>query len=216
MLNDYEIACLLQDQYDGDKTQFDVWEPSGIVSYAVKVLPDAVHIFFEGSHDLPDWERDFHADMIQIPGLGGVHSGFYEGLPEVLAALMPILPKDRLISVNGHSLGGGEADIFVAMLGVAGFDKVEGVTFGKPVAGDAALEAKILKFTNRTYVNYCDPLQHDLVCDVPFTLPNEPYDNGRQRIKICQSSQLFDSWGALSWHHLSLYIKGVQKLCAIS
>lgn len=211
-LNDYEIALLLQQQYDGDDV-FDVVTITDEVCWALKHYDDCDIIAFEGSHDLPDWERDFKGAMIHVDGLGGVHGGFYEGLPEVLSAVIPLLSKDRITIVAGHSLGGGEAQIFTAMLSLAGYEKLEIVTFGCPLPGDRHLADLIAPFPNRSYWNYHDFFHHDIVGSVPVNLPDEPYIFPCARIIIDEPPEPLDAWGLASWHHLSpLYLNGLRKL----
>ena len=213
MLNDYEVALLLQQQYDGVAGVFNVSAPYGVVSWALKHYDDCDVICFEGSHDLPDWERDFKAAMIHVDGLGGVHGGFYDGLPEVLSALNPLLSKDRLTIVAGHSLGGGEAQIFTAMLSLAGYAKLETITFGCPLPGDQRLANLIAPFPNRSYWNYRDFFHHDIVGSVPVVLPEEPYVFPCPRILIDEPPEPLDAWGLAAWHHLSpLYLNGLRKL----
>ena len=219
MPNDYEIALLLQQQYDGVAGIFNVSAPYGLVSWALKRYDDCDVICFEGSHDVPDFERDFKAKMIHVDGLGGVHGGFYEGLPEVLTACLPLLSIEKLTKISGHSLGGGEAHIFTALLALAGFTKLETVTFGSPLPGDKQLSDLIAPFPNRSYWNYRDFFHHDIVGSVPVALPEEPYVFPRERILIDEPPEPLDPWLMAAWHHLSsLYLNGLKKLfpCAAS
>lgn len=213
MLTDYEIALLLQQQYDGFSGVFDVSAPNGTVSWALKHYDDCDVVAFEGSHDLPDWERDFKGAMIHVDGLGGVHGGFYEGLPEVLANVMPLLAKTKPIIVCGHSLGGGESQIFAGLLANAGFTEISIVTFGCPLPGDQQLADLIALFPNRSYWNYRDFFHHDIVGSVPINLPDEPYVFPCARTLIDEPPEPLDAWGLASWHHLSpLYLNGLRKL----
>lgn len=213
MLTDYEICKILQAQYDGVAGVFDVSAPYGTVSWALKHFEDCDVIFFEGSHDLPDWERDFKAAMIHVDGLGGVHGGFYEGLPEVLGNIKSLLSKEKPIKVCGHSLGGGEAHIFTGMLALDGCKALETVTFGSPLPGNQQLSDLIKPFPNRAYWNYRDFFHHDIVGSVPVNLPDELYVFPCPRILIDESPEPLDAWGLASWHHLSpLYLNGLRKL----
>lgn len=209
MPTDAEIITLLQSQYDGVQGVFDVSAPYGTVSWALKHYSDCDVIAFEGSHDLPDWERDFKAEMIQVKGLGGVHAGFYEGLPEVFNAVKALLTDEKTIKICGHSLGGGESHIFTAILAKAGYTKLETITFGSPLPGDKQLASIIAPIPNRSYWNYRNPLEHDIVGDVPFFLPNEPYVFPRDRILVDEPPALLDTWGLAAWHHSQLYVKAL-------
>lgn len=52
--------------------------------------------------------------------------------------LLPYLTKDKSIFITGHSLGGGRAHQFAALLIRLGY-KVTVVVFGSPRPGDSAL-----------------------------------------------------------------------------
>ena len=68
---DYDIALLVQDLYQGGKLLDRVMHVAG-VDVGIKSYANSTVLIHEGSHDLPDWERDFHASMIKVVGLGGV------------------------------------------------------------------------------------------------------------------------------------------------
>lgn len=213
MPTDYDIALLLQAQYDG-KPVFDMARNTNGVDWAIKGFGDCSAIFLEGTHSLPDAARDFNFPMRTVAGIGGVHAGFYDGLPETLMAAIPYLPKDKLIKVCGHSLGAGEAHILTAMLAKAGYRALETIAFGSPLPGDIGLAATLAPFENRSYWNYCDFFNHDIVGSVPLYLPAEPFIAPRQRILIHEAPAILDPWGMVAWHHLNpLYCEGVRKLC---
>lgn len=216
MLSDLDIALQLQKQYDCVQGVFD---RSGVVqnvTFAVKHFDDCDIIAFEGSHDLPDWERDFHADMVHIDGLGGVHSGFYAGLPAVLQAILPYISTEKPSIICGHSLGGGESHIFTGLLALAGFTKLETVTFGSPLPGDQQLSDLLAPFPNRSYWNYHNGFEHDLVGSVPIWLPNEQYVFPRERPKFWSAPTADNPWGQghyLAPHNLKdCYIPGMKGL----
>lgn len=212
MLSDLDVANLLQAQYDGRKVFFNVWSPYGTVSWAMAKYDDCDVICFEGSHNLPDWKRDFEAEMIQVPGLGGVHEGFYIGLPDVLKSILPLTPLDKRLKICGHSLGGGESHIFTGMAVLAGYTDVETITFGSPLPGDKQLSDLIASFPNRSYWNFRDGFNCDIVGNVPFHIPViSPYVFPRERIIIESPPAPDDNWGICAWHHLSLYVKGLQN-----
>jgi hypothetical protein len=216
MLSDYEIALLLQQQYDGVQGVFD---RSGVVqevTFAVKHYDDYDIIAFEGSHNLPDWERDFHADMVHIDKLGGVHDGFYSGLPAVLETVLPCISTQKLIKICGHSLGGGESHIFTGLLAVAEFGKLETITFGSPLPGDKQFSDILAPYPNRSYWNYKNCFEHDLVGSVPIWLPEEPYVVPRERKTFWSAPSENNPWGKghyLAPHNLKdCYIPGMKGL----
>ena len=216
MVSDYDIALLLQKLYDGVQGVFDQTSCINDVSFALKHFEDFDVIAFEGSHNLPDWERDFHADMVEIDGLGGVHSGFYEGLSRVLQFVLPSISNKKLLKICGHSLGGGESHIFTGMSVLSGFTKLETITFGSPLPGDKTLSDLIAPFPNRSYWNYNNGFEHDLVGSVPVWLPDEPYVFPRPRIKFWSAPTTNNPWGQghyLAPHNLlDCYIPGLKGL----
>lgn len=207
-LSDLDCANLCQSQYNGEAI-FDFANRIDDVSFAVKLYPDCTAIVFEGSHNAPDWFSNFDAVMVRPPGLGGVERGFYDGLPETLAALSPML-NGKLIYVTGHSRGAAHAHIFAAMLINAGYH-VEVVVFGSPRPGDAKLAEILAQAPNRSYWNYRDEFHHDIVGDVPENII-WPYIEPALRIKIDVEPLPDDPWLLLARHHLSLYIHALQEI----
>lgn len=214
--SDVQIALLLQSQYDETTGIFDYQAVTNEVSWAVKHFDDCDVIAFEGSHNLPDWERDFQANMIHVEGLGGVHAGFYSGLPETFAASSTMFSKDKPLLVIGHSLGGGETYPFAGLLANAGYTKVETVTFGSPFAGNEDLAKLISPFPDRSYWNAKDPFNSDIVGTVPLYIPYfEPYVIPLTRRKFWSPPTPSNPWGQghyLAPHNLKdCYIPGVEN-----
>jgi hypothetical protein len=213
MPNDYEIALLVQALYNKDPI-FDITTNTATVDWAAKHYPDCNVLIFEGSHDLPDWENDFKAEMKYIPSLGGVHSGFYNGLPEACSQAVQYLSKDKLTIICGHSLGAGRAHIATGIFAKSEYNLLETVVFGSPLPGDQTLADIIAPFPNRSYWNYKNPFEHDFVGDVPLWLPDERYVIPRKRIIINEPPSIPDPWLVLSWHHSELYVQGLARQLA--
>ena len=212
MLTDFELALLLQQQYDAVQGIFDFAERIDEVSFGVKHYPDCTVIAFEGSYNIPDWFSNFDAVMIRPPGLGGVEQGFYDGLPEALAAISPMLSGKVPVYVAGHSRGAAHAHIFGAMLINAGYT-VEVVVFGSPRPGDAALAHILQKAPNRSYRNYHDWDLQDWVTDVPLDVTIiSPYVHPVKQIAIDVVPPDPDSWGVLKMHHIQNYIKALKGM----
>lgn len=210
MLSDLQIAQILQDQYNATPNTFDFADRIDDVSFGIKRLPDCTVIAFEGTYCLPDWMSNFDTVMIHPPGIGGVSRGFYDGLPETLAALSPMLDRPPIYCI-GHSRGSAHAQIFAAMLINAGY-KVEVVTFGAPRTGDAALAAILSKSLCRWYRNYHDEEHQDLICEVPIDIPElAPYVHPGTEIRIDIAPQPNDNWGVFARHHLFLYQQWLEE-----
>lgn len=210
-LTDLDCANLCEMQYGADFNEFFDWTATTFgVTWSIKKYPDFCAVVFEGSHNLPDWMSNFKAIMIQIPDLGGVEQGFYDGLPQTMEQINPLLPKDKLIYVTGHSRGAAHAQIFAAMLIKKGY-KVEVVTFGCPRPGDENLAKVLSTMPNRSYRNFHDFDEQDFVCDVPLgIIVLAPFIHPSSQITIDVAPANGDPWLLLARHHLQLYIEGLK------
>lgn len=209
MLSDLDCANLCQAQYDGVSI-FDASSSIAGVDYSIKDYPDCTAVVFEGSHDIPDWISNFDAIMLDIPDFAGVERGFYQGLPNVLIKVLPLLSKEKPVYVTGHSRGAAHAHIFAAMLVKQGY-KVIVTVFGSPRPGDAKLAAILAPFPNRSYRNYADFDNQDFVCDVPFDITIlAPFVHPYKQKVINIAPAPADPWGILARHHLFLYTTALQ------
>jgi len=211
MLKDSDCAQLCIAQYNESPKAFDAHYAQRGDLCSIKYYDDCTAVIHEGSHNMPNWINNFDAIIMQT-SVGGVEAGFYIYLPEMLAGLLPVIPKDKPVFVTGHSRGAARAHIFAAMLIKAGYT-VEVVTFGSPRPGDAVLAAILAMAPNRSYYNFHDIDEQDFVCDVPFDLELiEPFRHPTGRIRIDVAPAPDDPWLLLSRHHIELYAKGVKGL----
>lgn len=212
MVTDFDIAVLIQAQYDNRVDSFDIFMHTAGIDWAIKTFDDCTALFFEGSHVLPDFVRDFDFPMEWVPAIGGVHGGFYDGLPAAMEAIIPHLPAMKTIKICGHSLGAGEAHIMTAMLAHRGYHMLETITFGSPLPGDRFLADSLAPYPNRSYWNYRDFFNHDIVGSVPpYMPPIEGFVIPRDRILIDIPPPILDPWGLVAWHHFELYVKGLSN-----
>ncbi|GLQ96461.1 lipase family protein [Dyella mobilis] len=63
---------------------------------------DGVHVF-RGSDDVDSWLHDFDIDLIDVPGLGKLHAGFYTAWLAIRDQCLALAPPK---ATAGHSLGG--------------------------------------------------------------------------------------------------------------
>jgi len=124
-----------------------------------------------GSHDLQDWIDNIQCEPTKTPR-GRVHSGFYEGVPDMGRAILQFASKDDNIVLEGHSLAGARAVLAAARLVVTGIDpaNIEVVTFGMPRPG-------FQDFAD--YIGNCEKqgmritaYRHMVSAFGPFTLPD--------------------------------------------
>ena len=204
MLTALQICDLLVDLY-GDQKAFDFISNVDEVCAGMKYYPDCTLIAFRGSTIFLDWIRDFQACMIQTD-IGRVEMGFYTGLKDTLAKLAPGIPKDKPVYVTGHSLGGGRAYLFAALLVKSGHHVIM-TTFGAPRPGDGILKGILAPYPISAYKN-----GNDYVTDVPIPIhPLLPYEHPRDLIPVNSPPQDGDSWGVLAYHHIQLYRKALAN-----
>lgn len=84
------------------------------VWFGVKYYSDCTAIAFRGSDNLGDWMRDFRFRMVQIPNIGGVEQGFWQGMSQTMTAIWPLIK--RPFYVTGHSLGAAHGTNVSALL----------------------------------------------------------------------------------------------------
>ncbi len=204
MLTDLQCVELCADLY-GDQSQFDHIYNVDEVYSGLKFYPDCTAVVFRGSTTFLDWIRDFQGAMVQTD-IGGVEMGFYTGLRDTLAALSPGIPKDTPVKVSGHSLGGGRAYLFAALLIKMGYN-VSITTFGSPRPGDAVLKGILAPYPITAYKNGTD-----FVTDVPIPIhPLLPYEHPRDLIGVNSPPSAGDAWGLLAYHHIQLYQKALEN-----
>lgn len=213
MLNDYEIALLLQKQYDKVEGVFDYSKRIGVVSVAAQRYQDHTLILCEGSYNWQDWLSNVQAAMISTP-IGRVHSGFYQDTRDALVAILPYIQTEKPVVFSGHSRGAPHANILALeyIKGGIASSMVTRVKFGEPHHFDQETLAGFQDSPQVSYWNYDDFLRHDPVGDVAYHLPLvAPYvPEHRTIINVPPAAD--DQWGdAMGWHHLTPnYSTGVK------
>ncbi len=173
------------------------------VCWAIKHLPDVDVVVLRGSVTPQDWFRD--ALAITIPTrIGRVHAGFKLGMEYMWADLKPMLTQP--VIVTGHSLGAARASILTALMIADDHAPVARVVFGEPKPGLLDHALFVASIPGRSYRNG-DTLHHDLITDVPFSLPPEQYMHPTPVIPVCErpTGSLFERFGVFAFHHMVLY-----------
>jgi hypothetical protein len=130
-------------------------------------------------------------------------------MEHVWSELRPLLMQPVIIA--GHSLGAARAAILTALMVKDGVIPAARVVFGEPKPGLIDLAELIKGVPARSYRNG-DTLHHDLVTDVPLSLPPLEYMHPTPIVPVCAepTGDLFDRFGAFAWHHIGLYVTAVS------
>ena len=199
---DIDAVRLCAAIYDPETPWASLWkgtDPDGI--YAAV---SANYLVFRGSVTGADWARDFRANPIMHPKLGGVEFGFMEGIDEFANKVVPSLGDNPIVC--GHSLGAARAVLFGALLAANGKPPAAIVAFGCPKPGFLRLSEILAPVSIRSYKNRFDP-----VTDVPLTFyPDLPYIQPRAQIQL-DVKPAPDDFGFFADHHVNLYVEGVEQ-----
>lgn len=214
-VTDAALAQLTYDAYEYDGKPFPwTWQTTaaGVQAGIVRTFAGDV-IIFPGSRTLQDWQRDFFALPAASASspMGSVHAGFYAGLPQFMQALQASGYKltDEFF-VTGHSLGAARAPLFAGLLKMQGRTPTRVTCFAPPRPGMSTLAEFLAPLDVRLYRN-ADDHGHDYVTDVPVTLPPWfAFQHVRPLIDITAPPKSHDGWGLFSYHHMELYLQGVQ------
>ncbi len=198
--------------------QWDHVIPTDGAYVAIKRVDGVDYVMFRGSVTFLDWMADFanFAVPIETDALGGVHPGFYAGVMAVRDRLDALL-GDRVVIV-GHSLGAGHAALYAGLRAAQGKLGQQLVMFGEPKAGCARLTALLGAIPVTSYRNM-DPNGHDLITEVPFSLPPLlNYQHPRALTNVSHSPAATDPWGLFRYHHFGLYARalGASGAAALS
>jgi hypothetical protein len=212
-VTDLQLAGAVNNLYNDSPAFDDILWPAADdgVCVALRRIGDDDIVVFRGSVTAQDWARDFLAlphETEAHPTLGDVHAGFMLGMDAAYAHVVPLLRSS--VYVTGHSLGAGRATLFTGLLVAAGRTPIGRVVFGEPRSGCADLAALVNKVgVNRSYRN-ADPTGrgHDLVTDVPT---DPPFEHAVQLTDIFGKPADDDPWLLLKYHHLALYIEGLNS-----
>lgn len=199
-----------------DWDRFDAGLDDG-VCYALKKLPGYDLIIFRGSSTFLDWIRDVMVlplgKMLPLKSrIGHVHFGFFAGMEHVWGELLPLLTQPVIVA--GHSLGAARAAILCGLMIADGRAPVRRVVFGEPKSGLADFCDLVKTVPGVSYRNG-DGRHHDLVTDVPLTIPPDlAFGRPTPFVPVTALPPAFDQWGMFSYHHMPLYSAGVSAFLA--
>ncbi len=209
MITEQDVAGLCLSIYSAQPAvQWDQLElpPDGI-AFGLKDFGTVTAMIFRGSVALDDWLRDGEAiaDPFEHAGLGPVHPGFFNGLPDLWDRLKPILAKKPCV-IAGHSLGAARASLFTGLMVLDNCLPVRRLCFGEPRPAFPQAGTIIATVRGRSFCN-SNGRAHDLVTDVPFTTWIEDYVHPTQLIPVSAPPTDADVQrdALFAWHAMALY-----------
>jgi hypothetical protein len=214
MATDRDIAQLCLDVYTGAGNWDQIELPADGIAFGVKDLGPVIALIFRGTTSLNDFVHDGEcvADPLEHDGLGPVHPGFFEGLPELWMRLQNKLTTKPCV-VAGHSLGAARASLFTGLMILAGHPPVRRLCFGEPRPGFPQSANIIAEVRARSFCNG-NGRAHDLVTDVPFTTWVEDYVHATPLIPISAAPSEADveQYLIFAWHPMHLYASATPEV----
>ena len=154
-----DFALLAQEAYTAKP---DIGKADSASRAIVRHTAAGLCIAFPGTDNVDCWGADFDIVPINVPGVGGVHHGFWSAwqaiAPSVVAAT-----GGQPVTLVGHSLGAAIAIMAAVSLTLAGKPPVAVYGFEPPrVSPGLGVRTVLAKVPVRLYKN-----GNDLVPDVP-------------------------------------------------
>ena len=162
---------------------------------------------FRGSVSVLDWVHNLEAWLIDVPGMGRVHQGFYVSVPEIWPKIINAIGVEPWV-VAGHSRGAGEATVCTAMAVLSGRAPLSRIVFGEPLSGDRSFCGIVAKVPGLSFVNGTKNGQYvDAVTELPVYVPEVfPYVRATPVTLISNDPGYTDDWpGNFRFHHMQLY-----------
>ena len=181
---------------------------SGVIIYDATLAPDGVlEVVFRGTGNLGDGILDIEFLPRLLMPLGMVETGFSREIEAVASAIAGIAASTgaRSVWLGGHSLGGARVPLAGGLLLAAGVNVGGLVMLAPPAAGYASLWAYIQDVPQWAFVNGKDP-----VPAIPPTTYAWPYMQAPRPILLNEKPPGISPLAA-SWHHVGLYVNGVEK-----
>jgi hypothetical protein len=217
IITEREIAVLCAEIYSEQPSiEWDLRElPSEGIAFGLKDFGVVTALIFRGTVTLSDWLHDLEAiadPFEHVGGLGPVHPGFFDGIPQLWNRLKPTLIKKPCI-VAGHSLGAARASLFTGLMVLDKCPPLRRICFGEPRPGFLQAGNIIATVRGRSYCNG-NGRAHDLVTDVPFTTWIEDYVHPTSLVPVSEPPTDADVKrdALFAWHSMTLYAEVVPAV----
>ena len=204
------FICSMYQYPDYNVTWDRVPDYTAPVVWGIKRVEDTNVLVFQGTASFEDLLNDFRAFPALERYIGHVHTGFLDGVEDVIKQVRGQRLSGRLV-VTGHSLGAARATIATALLMQARIPVTERVVFGSPKPGFSDFANYVSAVPATSYINR-DNLHEDLITDLPFTLPGLEYHQPTPFTPVTSPPDWTHPWGPFAWHDSTLYHRGLLNV----
>lgn len=179
--DDHEMMKFLAQGMGFEECQ--IFKMANSAAYAL-IGDEVVVIAFRGTEftSLSDWQTDAYTKFKLVPGVGRMHSGFYNAYEDVRRDVEHTLRnhEGKKIWLTGHSLGGAMAVVCAVQLNRKNLGRPHIVTFGQPRVGDNSTARWIDGKFFRKYQRIVN--DNDIVPRLPPTWYFQYADAGRYAV----------------------------------
>jgi predicted lipase len=154
-----DFALIAQEAYTAKP---DIGDEDSASRAIVRQTESGLVVAFPGSDNLECWLHDFDADLVNVPGIGDVHDGFWKAWKAISVDVLAAI-AGRPVTLVGHSLGGAIALLAAADMSASGNFPTAVYGFEPPrVCRGLGVRALLANVPVRLYKN-----GNDIVPDLP-------------------------------------------------
>jgi hypothetical protein len=167
-----QLACI--DIYNPiDTKKFRHIYTSGDTVCGTRLFDGIFYIVCQGTSNTEGWLADFDCSIYDHPILGGLHTGFWDNLPDLIPKLLLDIPLNTPVICTGHSKGAAEAALLSAELYLKNINIKQCILFACPNPGDEKFAIWMQK--NISGSSYRNATLRGLFGDPVPLVPTEPF-----------------------------------------